>query len=86
LGADAAVCFSLASVVFTLPSTILWDSATDLRFPQRHFLCNEIGKYNFVNSNCIFILPLQQKITLLLHGVLAKIYVSSQVFYRRQEF
>jgi len=86
LGADAAVCISLALVVFTLRSAVLWNSATDLRLPQRHFLCNEISKYNFVNSNCIFILLLQPKITLLLYKSFAKIYVSSHVFYRHQEF
>lgn len=40
---------------------------------QRHFFCNDIDKYNFVNSNCIFILLLQPNITLLLHWVLAKL-------------
>jgi hypothetical protein len=85
-GTDAADCTSLVSVVFTLRSVVLWDSAIDWRFPQRHFLCNEIGKYDFVNSNCIFIWLLQPKITIWLHGFFRKIYVSSQFFYRHQEF
>jgi hypothetical protein len=75
-----------AVVIFTLRAAMLWDPATDLRFSRRLLFRNEIGQNNFVNSNCNFILFLQPKFTLFLHGFFTKIYVSSQGVYRYQEF
>jgi hypothetical protein len=72
VGAKAAVCSYLASVVFKLCSAGIWDSATDLWFPRGHFFCVEIGKYKFYNYNLISVLLLKPKIMIFLHGVSRK--------------